>query len=246
MGFNSFVAKHDVFLGVSGVKVATGEVIEYDGAVVSFKGGKYPEPSVVAAIKLGWFVPKDQYKGTVVKSSAPVSNPFKVEHIDSEEQIVSTVEDYAKKHNSNFDKAIKPEVTAEVNPLDKVSMGKNLEFNPTVVRDIDSIVPMSGDIIATLENAIPTHQTFSSDNMGVLPSTETPVKSAYVPDRPDIKAIKEIQAAKEVEQFQWDMSGHWKQRVKAALEFKDSDKFAKILSMETETVVKHINKALDK
>lgn len=237
--FVALRATTKIHLGQIGEDILEDDVIEFDGQTLKMSGHEHKLSALKGAIKAGWFVPATDTTSKYVPKPAGVRiktsltqedenaerAEMSVSTINDEERVVGTIKTTEQVTNAEMEDqgavsvgTIKTQAKQKVNLADAQAVQKELSRleKPVPRAEITKTAQATGDVQEAIEGDTLTE---------LLPD-------AAVPESPN--------------ELVWDMTGHWRTRVKNAKALYETNRaqFDYVLSVESDTVVKNIKKEL--
>lgn len=245
--FVSLRATTKIHLGQIGEDVLEDDIVEFDGQTLKIGGHEHALSALKGAIKAGWFVvasdTKSKYTpkpaGVRIKTSLTQEDEnsdraeMTVQTINDEERVVGEIKSATDTSNAPVEDqeavsvgTIKTQAKQKVNLADTAAVQKELSRleKPLPKADIKKIAKpvATGDV---------------QEAIGGEELTEL-LPDAAVPETP-------VQDSSELD---WDLKLHYTKRVKLAVELATTNptKFDQVMEIETDSVKKRINDALNK
>lgn len=243
--FVSLRATTKIHLGQIGEDVLEDDIVEFDGQTLKLGGHEHQLSALKGAIKAGWFVIASDTKSKYTPKPAGVRiktaltqeedserTEMTVQTINDEERVVGEIKSATKPSNAPVEDqeavsvgTIKTQAKQKVNLADTQAVQKELARleKPLPKADIKKVAKpvATGDV---------------QEAIGGEELTEL-LPDAAVPETP-------IQESSELD---WDKKLHYTKRVKLAVELATTNptKFAQVMEIETASVKKRINDALN-
>ncbi len=272
--FASFRAITKIHLGAISDNLHEGEVVEYDGYTMKRGGDETAMHTLRAAVKVGWLVPVaapetkyvPQPAGVVIHRADGLSDEeLEIATVKEEDVNVGTLSEVRPKsapatHRAS-DAAVKNDgdgvVVSRIKTSAKqapVEIGKDdrkvvQQLDNKTSIDVEKVAVATGDVEEAigghdLTELLPDAASTGVPDAGVYEETEHDADSRAVSVTEKDTGLTLIRQF--IPDFEWDTDLQWAKRVKIACE-----KYAHvppvieyIKSVETPTVVKHINKRL--
>lgn len=243
--FVSLRATTKIHLGQIGEDVLEDDIIEFDGQTLKLGGHEHQLSALKGAIKAGWFViasdTKSKYTpkpaGVRIKTSLTQEEDsdrteMVVQTINDEERVVGEIKSATKISNAPVEAqeavsvgTIKTQAKQKVNLADTQAVQKELSRleKPLPKANIKKVAKpiATGDV----------QEAIGGEKLTDL------LPNAAVPETP----------TQESSELNWDKKLHYTKRVKLAVELATTnpDQFAQVMEIETDSVKKRINEALN-
>lgn len=243
--FVSLRATTKIHLGQIGEDVLEDDIVEFDGQTLKLGGHEHQLSALKGAIKAGWFVIASDTKSKYTPKPAGVriktaltqdgetdKAEMTVQTINDEERVVGEIKSATKTSNAPVEEqeavsvgTIKTQAKQKVNLADTQAVQKELARleKPLPKANIKKVAKpvATGDVQEAIGG---------EELTDLLPN-------AAVPETP-------VQESSELD---WDKKLHYTKRVKLAVELATTnpDKFAQVMEIETASVKKRINDALN-
>lgn len=244
--FVTLRATTKIHLGQIGEDVLENDIIEFDGQTLKLGGHEHQLSALKGAIKAGWFViasdttskytPKPagvRIKTALTQDEDSDKSEMTVQTINDEERVVGTIKSAQTPTNEPVEDqeavavgTIKTQAKQKVNLADTQAVQKELSRleKPLPKADIKKVAKpiATGDVQEAIEGEELTE---------LLPNAATPETPVT-----------------ESTELDWDKKLHYTKRVKLAVELATTNptKFAQVMAIETDSVKKRINDALNK
>ena len=240
--FITLRATTKIHLGQIGEDVLEDDIVEFDGQTLKMGGHEHQLSALKGAVKAGWFVvstdttskytPKPsgvRIKTALTQDEDSDRTEMEVQTINDEERVVGTIKSAETKTNEPIEDqeavsvgTIKTQAKQKVNLADTQAVQKEL---------------------ARLEKPLPKPVLKKVATGDVEKPIVAEKLTELLPD-----AAKPETATEESAELDWDKKLHYTKRVKLAVELATTnpDKFAQVMEIETASVKKRINDALNK
>ena len=252
--FISLRATTKIHLGQLGEDVQENDIIAFDGQTIKIGGHSHQLSALKGAIKAGWFVetsdttsrytPKPS--GVRIKTSLTQEDDgsdraeMPVQTIADEERVVGTVQTLAQRNLAQRNKELKATSAQEAQEAVSVGTIKTPAKQSVNLADTQAVQKE----LSRLERPSPP--------IGLLKVAKATgdVEEAIVADTLEEllpNAAKPARLTQESSELNWDLKAHWKTRVKNAVSLHETNpqQFEKVLNLETKSVRKRIEAALN-
>lgn len=240
--FITLRATTKIHLGQIGEDVLENDIVEFDGQTLKMGGHEHQLSALKGAVKAGWFVvstdttskytPKPsgvRIKTALTQDEDSDRTEMEVQTINDEERVVGTI----KSAETNTNEPIEDQEAVSVGTIKTQAKQKvNLADTQAVQKEL-----------ARLEKPLPKPVLKKVATGDVEKPIVAEKLTELLPD-----AAKPETTTQESSELNWDKKLHYTKRVKLAVELATTnpEKFAQVMEIETASVKKRINDALNK
>ena len=241
--FITLRATTKIHLGAIGEDVLEDDIVEFDGQTLKMGGNTHQLSALKGAVKAGWFVvstdTKSKYtpkpSGVRIKTALTQDEDsdrteMEVQTINDEERVVGTI----KSAQTEVQEAVEDQGAVAIGTIKTQAKQKvNLADTQAVQKEL-----------ARLEKPLPKADIKKIAKPVATGDVEEPIVGEKLTELLPNAAKPETTESNELD---WDKKLHYTKRVKLAVELATTnpDKFAQVMEIETASVKKRINDALN-
>ena len=244
--FITLRATTKIHLGQIGEDVLEDDIVEFDGQTLKMGGHEHQLSALKGAVKAGWFViasdttskytPKPsgvRIKTALTQDEDSDRTEMEVQTINDEERVVGTI----KSAETTINEPIEDQEAVSVGTIKtKAKQKVNLADTQAVQKEL-----------ARLEKPLPKADIKKIAKPVATGDVEKPIVAEKLTELlPDAATPETV--TEESSELDWDKKLHYTKRVKLAVELATTNptKFAQVMEIETASVKKRINDALNK
>lgn len=242
--FITLRATTKIHLGAIGEDVLEDDIVEFDGQTLKMGGNTHQLSALKGAIKAGWFVvssdttskytPKPsgvRIKTSLTQDEDSDRTEMEVQTINDEERVVGTI----KSTQTEVKEAVEDQGAVAIGTIKtKAKQKVNLADTQAVQKEL-----------ARLEKPLPKADIKKIAKPVATGDVEEPIVAEKLTELLPDAATPETTDSSELD---WDKKLHYTKRVKLAVELATTNptKFDQVMAIETASVKKRINEALNK